>query len=70
MIGLNRTKISFEEFEEFSYNSKYDGYYLYGSNVYYDGRYIGQIDWVNPTELRMMSDDELEEVFSECEILI
>ena len=70
MIGLDRNKFSFEEFEEHSYNAKYDGYYLYGSNVYYDGRYVGQIDWVNPTELQMMSDDELTNQLDEWNIVV
>ena len=41
-----------------------------GTDVYYEGHYVGSVKWKMPCELAEMTDDELEEVFAECNILI
>lgn len=41
-----------------------------GTDVYYDEQYVGSVNWKLPDELEEMTDDELEEVFNENEILI
>ena len=41
-----------------------------GSDVFYDGHYVGSVNWVMPEELSEMEDDELEEQFARNDILI
>lgn len=39
-----------------------------GSDVFEDGHYIGSINWVVPSEISEMTDDELEELLAENNI--
>lgn len=41
-----------------------------GSDVFQNGHYVGSVYWKKPYELAAMDDDELEEVFNECGILL
>jgi len=43
---------------------------LEGSDVYYDGHYVGSVKWVLPDELSEMEDNELEQEFYWNNILI
>ncbi len=41
-----------------------------GTDVYYEGHYVGSVKWKMPSELAEMTDDELEDVFVEWNVLI
>ena len=41
-----------------------------GSDVFYEGHYVGSVKWVLPDELSEMEDDELKERFALNNILI
>lgn len=41
-----------------------------GTDVYYDGHYVGSVKWVLPDELSEMEDNELEQEFYWNNILI
>ena len=40
-----------------------------GSDVFEDGHYIGSINWVTPSEISEMEDDEVEELLAENGIM-
>lgn len=40
-----------------------------GSDVYYKGVYIGSINWVCPSDISQMEDDEVEELLDENDIV-
>ena len=67
---MERSKLWFRYF----FNAGLDKYTcecdVEGTDVYYDEHYVGSVKWVLPDELEEMTDDELEEVFNENEILI
>ena len=41
-----------------------------GSDVFYEGHYVGSVKWVLPPELSEMDDDELEEHLASNGILL
>lgn len=60
-----RGKLTFENYEESSYNAEWDCWFVHGVNVYEDGHYIGEVAWVTEDEVADMTDSEIEEMLAE-----
>ena len=67
---MDRRKLTFENYEESSYNAEWDCWNVHGVNVYQDGHWIGEIAWKTEEEVADMTDEELEETLAENGILL
>lgn len=67
---MNRSDLTFKYF----FNAGLDRMTLEcdveGTDVFQNGHYIGSIKWKLPEELEEMTDEELEEIFFENNILV
>lgn len=67
---MDRSKLRFEDFEEFSLNAETGGWGRKGVNVYYEDHYVGEIEWKTEEEVADLTDEEVEEMLLENGILI
>ena len=67
---MDREKLEFRYFFNAGLDRRTLECDLKGSDVFYEGHYVGSVKWVLPDELSEMDDDELEEQFAWNDILI
>jgi hypothetical protein len=66
---MDREKLEFREFFNAGLDRITGECDLTGSDVFYEGHYVGSVKWVTPEELSEMEDDELEQQFKWNDIL-
>ena len=62
---MDRSKLTFKYFFNAGLDRTTGECDVEGTNVYEDGHYIGSIKWMNPDDVEVLDDDELEELFAE-----
>ena len=67
---MDRRKLRFEDYEESSYNAKWDCWNVHGVNVYYEDHYVGEVAWETEESVADMTDSEVEEMLLENGIFI
>lgn len=67
---MDREKLEFKYFFNAGIDKITGDCDLEGSDVFYEGHYVGSVKWVLPPELSEMDDDELEEKFAWNGILL
>lgn len=66
---MNRGELSFKYFFNAGLDRRTLECDVEGTDVYQNDHYIGSVKWKLPNELEEMTDDELEEIFFENDIL-
>ena len=67
---MDRNKLEFSYFFNAGYDYATGECDLEGSDIFYEGHYVGSVWWKLPSELAMMDDDELQEAVNNANILI
>ena len=67
---MNREELEFRYFFNAGFNRVTCECDVEGSDVYQNGHYVGSVKWKTPEELSELTDEELEDVFLECDILL
>ena len=66
----DRHNYTFEEYDEIGYDAEWDTWGVHGTNIYYNGHYVGEVAWKTPQDFEEMTDEEFEETLNENGIII
>lgn len=61
---MDREKLTFKYFFNAGIDRTTGEWDVEGSDIFFDGHYVGSVNWKTPDELEEMTDDELEEEFA------
>ena len=62
---MDRSKLTFRYFFNAGLDRVTGECDVEGTDVFEDGHYIGSIKWMNPDDVEVLDDDELEELFAD-----